>query len=516
MFRKLLVANRGEIAVRVIRAARELGLRTVAVYSEVDRDSLGVRMADEAVLIGAAPARESYLVQERIIEAAAKTGAEAIHPGYGFLSENADFVRKCDAAGIIFVGPPAKAMDLLGDKVEAKRLARTAGVPVAPASDGPVTDVEEAKRIADGIGYPVLVKAAHGGGGRGQRVAWKREELGEAMEAAAREAEASFGRGEVFLEKFIESPRHVEFQVLADNHGHVIHLGERECSIQRRNQKLIEESPSNVLTPETRAEAGARVVDLAKRAGYTNAGTMEFLWKDGKLYFLEMNTRLQVEHPVTEMVTNVDLVRWQLRIAAGEHLAIKQEDVVLRGHAMEARVNAEDPWSSFRPTPGLVTSYRPPGGPGTRVDDYLRQGFAIPDAYDSLVAKVIAWGPSRDLSIARLRRALGEFEIGGITTNIPFHLRLFDNADFQRGAIHTNFLRDSGILASFETEAKDRAEDARRIAAAIAATLAQEPGGIRAAEHRLRVRRAAEKPSGTPSSGWLMSARRSHLRGLRG
>jgi acetyl-CoA carboxylase biotin carboxylase subunit len=514
VFRKLLIANRGEIAVRVIRAARELGIKTVAVYSEADQGALAVKMADESVPIGPAPARESYLAQEKILEAARKTGAEAIHPGYGFLSENSEFARAVAKAGIVFVGPPPEAMDKIGDKVEAKRLARASGVPVAPASDGPVSDPAAAEKIAETIGYPVLVKAAHGGGGRGQRVAWKREELRGALEAASREAESSFGRGEVFLEKFLDSPRHIEFQVLGDQHGHVVHLGERECSIQRRNQKLLEEAPSTVLTPESRAQAGARVVELAKRAGYYNAGTMEFLWKEGQLYFLEMNTRLQVEHPVTEWVTGLDLVRWQLRIAAGEHLTLKQEDVVLRGHAIEARVNAEDPWGGFMPTPGTVASYRPPGGPGTRVDDYLQTGFTIPQAYDSLVAKVVVWGPTRELAIPRLKRALGEFEIGGVTTNIPFHLRLLENREFQKGEFHTNFLRDSGILASFDAEAKDRGEEARRAAAAIAAALANEPGGIRAAEHRLRVRRVNEREE--PASGWLTAARRAQLRGFRG
>lgn len=442
MFKKVLIANRGEIAVRIIRACRELNIPTVAVYSTADRDSLHVKLADERVCIGGPAANQSYLNLANIISAANNTGADAIHPGYGFLAENAYFAELCSTHDIKFIGPSSQVIKMMGDKVEAREMARQAGVPLVPGSDGAVSSLEEARRIADAIGYPVMIKAAAGGGGKGMRLAHSPESLKEALETARMEAGAAFGNDEIYIEKYIEEPRHIEIQVLADEHGNAIHLGERDCSLQRRNQKLLEESPSTLLDEELRARMGSVAVELAKKVGYSSAGTVEFLVdKNRNFYFIEMNTRIQVEHPVTEFVTGIDLVKEQIRCAAGIPLGIQQQDVAFKGSAIECRINAEDPDHDFRPSPGTVTRYLPPGGPGVRVDSSVYTGYTIPPFYDSMVAKLIVWGADRDEAIARMKRALSEFAIEGIKTTIPFHLKVLNNAFFQKGEVYTNFIQ---------------------------------------------------------------------------
>lgn len=442
MFRKILVANRGEIALRVMRACHELGIATVAVYSEADRDSLHVRYADEAVCIGAASAVKSYLNIPNIISAAMITGVDAIHPGYGFLAENAYFAEICETHGIKFIGPSAAAIAAMGDKAKAKLVMAKAGVPVVPGSDGPVTDDLEALKLAKEIGYPVIVKASAGGGGKGMRIAHNDEDLTRSLRMARNEAEAAFGNPEVYLEKFIEEPRHIEFQILCDEHGNGIYLGERDCSLQRRHQKVLEEAPAVGITDEVRQQMGERVVQAVLAAGYTNAGTVEFLRdKHGNFYFIEMNTRIQVEHPVTEMIYGVDLVKEQILVAAGHQLSYSQADLVSRGYAIECRINAEDPENDFRPSPGKVQTYLPPGGIGIRVDSALYPGYIIPPYYDSLVAKIIAWAPTREEAIRRMQRALDETVIEGIKTTIPFHQKILDNAFFRKGEVYTNFLQ---------------------------------------------------------------------------
>ena len=439
MFSKVLIANRGEIALRVLRACRELGARTVAVYSEADRDSLPVRLADESYCIGPPPSARSYLNIPNIISAALLSGVDAIHPGYGYLAERADFAEICESHGITFIGPPSSAIELMGDKAQARRRVREADVPVLPGSEGPVGDLE-AVSVADAIGYPVMIKAAAGGGGRGMRVARTPEELRRLLGAARAEAEAAFGNGEVYIERLLEGARHVEIQVLADQSGHVIHLGERDCSVQRRHQKVVEEAPSPAVTPELRRRMGEAAIRAARSVGYVNAGTVEFLLApDGQFYFLEMNTRIQVEHPVTEMVTGVDLVKAQIRIAAGERLALRQQDVRLDGHAIECRVNSEDP-ETFTPTPGTVTRLHLPGGPGIRVDTAIFSGYTVPPYYDSLLAKVIAWGQDRDEALVRLSGALQELEIAGVTTNVEFLRRVLRQPEFVRGEHTTDFV----------------------------------------------------------------------------
>ncbi|NLU50516.1 MAG: acetyl-CoA carboxylase biotin carboxylase subunit [Syntrophomonadaceae bacterium] len=442
MFSKVLVANRGEIAVRIIRACRELGISTVAVYSEADRDSLHVRLADESVCIGGASANRSYLNIPNIIAAANITNADAIHPGYGFLAENAYFAQMCETCDIKFIGPNSRAINCMGDKIEARELVKNVGVPVVPGSEGAVHDVKEALRLAGDIGYPVLIKAAAGGGGRGMRLAHSRKDIEEALAAARTEAEAAFGNGSLYIEKYIEEPRHIEMQLLGDEHGNIIYLGERDCSIQRRNQKLLEEAPSVFIDEETRRRMGEMAVLAARAAGYFSAGTVEFLVdKNRDFYFIEMNTRIQVEHPVTEMVTGIDLVKGQILVAAGQPLPYTQEDIKINGWALECRINAEDPKLDFRPSPGLVTNYLPPGGPGIRIDSALYPGYSIPPYYDSLVAKVIAWGKDRPEAISRMDRALREFVIEGIKTTIPYHRRILNNAFFQKGEVYTNFIQ---------------------------------------------------------------------------
>ena len=442
MLNKVLIANRGEIAVRIIRACRELNIPTVAVYSTADRDSLHVRLADEAVCIGEPAANQSYLNLANIISAAHNTGADAIHPGYGFLAENAYFAELCRTHDLKFIGPASRVIKMMGDKVQAREIALQAGVPLVPGSDGAVSSLKEARQIADAIGYPVMIKAAAGGGGKGMRLAHNPDSLKEALETARMEAGAAFGSDEIYIEKYIEEPRHIEIQVLADEHGNAIYLGERDCSLQRRNQKLLEESPSTLLDEKLRSRMGTVAVELAKKVGYSSAGTVEFLVdKNRNFYFIEMNTRIQVEHPVTEFVTGIDLVKEQIKCAAGMPLRIQQQDVALRGWAIECRINAEDPDYDFRPSPGTVTRYLPPGGPGVRVDSSVYTGYTIPPFYDSMVAKLIVWGADREEAIARMKRALSEFVIDGIKTTIPFHLKVLNNAFFQKGEVYTNFIQ---------------------------------------------------------------------------
>ena len=434
MFKKILIANRGEIALRIIRTCKELGIKTVAVYSEADRYSLHVRFADEAVCIGPGPSKESYLNIPRIIAAAEITNAEAIHPGYGFLAENAMFAEICESSGIKFIGPTPDAIEAMGDKALAKETMRKAGVPVIPGSDGVVETLEQAREIANEIGYPIMLKAAAGGGGKGMRMVKNDEELENAWQTARAEAEAAFGNPAVYIEKFIEKPRHIEIQILADEHGNVIHLGERDCSIQRRHQKLIEESPSPIVTPELREAMGQAAVKGAKSVKYRNAGTIEFLVdKDGNFYFMEMNTRIQVEHPVTEMVYGIDIVREQIRIASGEKLGIKQKQIKPNGHAIECRINAEDPFNGFRPSPGKITALHFPGGFGVRVDSHIYQEYVVPPYYDSMIAKLIVHAKNRDEAIARMLRALDEFVIEGVHTTIPFHIKILNSPQFRSG-----------------------------------------------------------------------------------
>ena len=440
MFKKVLIANRGEIAIRIICACRELGIKTVAVHSEADEDSLHVRFADEAVCIGPSRSIDSYLNVPAVISAAEITGADAIHPGYGFLSESAYLAEVCEACNIRFIGPDPNVIRLMGDKARARRAMKKAGVPILPGSDGPVEDEKMAMAIAEDLGYPVMIKATNGGGGRGLRVVWSEQEFTKAFTMARREAETAFGVGEVYLEKFIEEPRHIEFQVLADQYGATVHLGERECSIQRRHQKLIEESPSVAITPRLRKKMGKIVVDAAKAVSYRNAGTFEFLLdKEGRYYFLEANTRLQVEHPVTEMVTGLDIVKQQIRIAVGDRLGFKQSDIQMQGHAIECRVNAESP-NTFVPSPGVIGTFNVLGGPGVRIDTFAHADCTVSPLYDSLVAKIIAHGRDRDESIARMRRTLGMAVVTGIETTIPLHLDILADAGFHAGEINTGFL----------------------------------------------------------------------------
>ena len=448
MFTKVLVANRGEIALRVIRACRELGIHTVAVYSEADRESLHVRFADDDVCIGPPPSRQSYLNISRIIAAAEITGADAIHPGYGFLAENYEFAQICKASNIAFIGPTAEQIQAMGDKASARRLAKEAGVPTVPGSEGILSSSDEASDIAKEIGFPVIIKATAGGGGKGMRIAQDEESFGQLFSLAQNEALAAFGNGDVYLEKYLERPRHVEIQVMGDSQGRVVHLGERDCSTQRRHQKLVEESPSPALTTELRARMGEASVGLAAAIGYVGAGTVEYLLDpDGKFYFMEMNTRIQVEHPVTEMVTGFDLVKEQVRVAAGEPLSFPAELNGLRGHAIECRVNAEDPARNFQPSPGHITAYHPPGGPGIRVDTHVYAGYNVPPYYDSLLAKVIVHGRDRPEALARMGQALESFILEGVTTTIPFLARLIRHPDFVAGKVDTRFLeRETQLL----------------------------------------------------------------------
>jgi len=451
MFEKVLIANRGEIALRVIRACKELGIRTLAVYSEADVDSLHVQLADESICIGAAPSSESYLKIDRIMSAAEVGDVDAIHPGYGFLAENAHFAEVCESCNIKFIGPPAHAMHCMGDKNTARLCARKAGVPVTPGSDGIVPDEQEAVKIAKKIGYPVMIKAVAGGCGRGMRVAHNEPSLKTGFHSARHEAEKAFGNGDVYMEKFVVSPHHIEFQIMADSHGHVVHLGERDCSIQRRNQKVIEECPSPFMTPGLRKKMGNAAVKLAKSVDYENAGTIEFLVdKDRNFYFMEMNTRIQVEHTITEEVYGCDLVKEQIRIAAGEPLSRHVAHAVPRLHAIQCRINAEDPAHDFRPTPGRINFYYAPGGSGVRIDSHVYTGYSVPPYYDSLISKLVTIGVDRKNAIARMRRALDEYYITGIKTTVPFHAAIMRNGDFRDGNYDTGFVERVMTSDSFE------------------------------------------------------------------
>ena len=446
MFKKVLIANRGEIAMRVIRACRELGIATVAVHSTADANAMHVRFADEALCIGPAPSRESYLNVPAILSAAEITRADAIHPGYGFLSENADFAEVCEKCGIHFIGPSPAMLRMMGNKVSARAAAIEAGLPLLPGSRGVIATPEEAETLAEEIGYPVILKAASGGGGKGMKIVRERSALRQAFNTAAAEAVASFNDGTLYLERYVEQPRHIEIQILADEHGNVVHLGERECSVQRRHQKLIEESPSPAVSQELREEMGRVSVEAMKRIGYNNVGTIEYLLdENGRFYFMEMNTRIQVEHPVTEQVTSIDLVREQIRLASGLPLRWKQEDIVMRGHSIECRINAEDP-ITFAPWPGVITSYAVPGGYGVRIDSAAYENYRVLPNYDSLLAKLVVYAEDRTIALRRMQRALSEYVIEGIRTNIPFHRAALDEPDFVRGEYDTRFVER--LLAS--------------------------------------------------------------------
>lgn len=441
MIKKVLIANRGEIAVRIIRACREMGIETVAVYSEADREALHTKLADEAICIGPAPSGESYLSMDRILSATIVSGADAIHPGFGFLSENSKFAELCEQCNITFIGPGSKVIASLGNKQEARNTMIAAGVPVIPGSTEPIYDAETGAEIAAAIGYPVIVKAALGGGGKGMRVARSPEEFAQSFQTAQKEAQMAFGDHTMYIEHFVEHPRHIEFQILADSYGNVVHLGERDCSIQRNHQKLIEESPSVALSEELREKMGEAAVKAAKAAGYVNAGTIEFLLeKNGNFYFMEMNTRIQVEHPVTEWVTGIDLVKEQIRIASGERLSFCQEDIRLTGHAIECRINAENPEKGFRPSPGTITDMYLPGGKGIRIDSAIYSGYTIPPYYDSMVAKLIVWANNRNEAILKMRSALGEVIIEGIDTNVDYQYDILNHPDYIEGNIDIEFI----------------------------------------------------------------------------
>ena len=453
MFKKVLIANRGEIALRVIRACRELDVQTVAVYSEADRESLHVRFADDDVCIGPAPSRDSYLKIPRLIAAAEITGADAIHPGYGFLAENAEFAETCRASGIAFIGPTPEQIRVMGDKASARRAMSAVGVPIVPGSPGPVEDPDEALVFAQEIGFPVIVKASAGGGGKGMRVSRDPDDFARSFQLARSEALSAFGNGDVYVEKFLERPRHVEFQILGDTHGSVIHLGERDCSVQRRHQKLIEEAPCPVMTPELRERMGEAAVRGAKAIGYVGAGTIEMLLdEDGSFYFMEMNTRIQVEHPVTEMLTGVDLVKEQIRVAAGLPMSVTSTPA-FRGHVIECRVNAEDPSRNFQPSPGRIETFHQPGGPGVRIDTHAYAGYTVPPFYDSMIAKLIVQGSTREEALKRMQIALESFVIEGIRTTMPFLARVMQHPNFRAGTVHTKWLEfeGAGLLKEPET-----------------------------------------------------------------
>ena len=441
MLKKVLIANRGEIAVRIIRACREMGIRTVAIYFEADKNALHVKLADQAICIGPAPSAKSYLNVKAILEAACLTGADSIHPGFGFLSENANFAKICEEMGIKFIGPNHELIELLGNKSKAKETMKKAGVPVVPGSEGLIKSKKEAVELAEKIKYPVMLKASSGGGGKGIRIAYNKDELEKEYDIVRQEAKISFNDDSLYLEKFVENPRHVEIQVLADEHGNAIHLGERDCSVQRRNQKVLEETPAGILDEKTRTKMGEVAVKAVKEIGYTNAGTIEFLVDKNKdFYFMEMNTRIQVEHPVTEMVTGIDIIKEQIKIASGEKLEFKQKDITFTGHSMEVRINAEDPDKNFMPCAGTITGLHLPGGNGVRVDTAIYGGYKIPPTYDSMIAKIIVHGKDRKESIAKMKSAIAELVIDGITTNADFILKILENKDFQNNNYDTSFL----------------------------------------------------------------------------
>lgn len=498
MFKKILVANRGEIAVRVLRACREMNISSVTVYSDADRAALHTQYADEIYHIGAAPATESYLLIDRIIDVAKQSKAEAIHPGYGFLAENVAFARACENAGIAFIGPTSAAIELLGDKIASKETMSKAGIPVIPGSDGCITDGERGNAIAKEIGFPVLIKAAGGGGGKGMRVVRKPDELEGSMKQAMSEAQSAFGNPTIFIEKFLEAPRHIEFQILADTHGNVVHLFERECSVQRRHQKLIEESPSAIMTPELRSKMGIAAVKAVQVSNYTNAGTVEFMVDQNKnFYFLEMNTRLQVEHPVTELITGIDIVHEQFKIASGETMSLLQKDITMRGSSIECRISAEDPENNFAPSTGTIKRYVPPGGIGVRVDEGVYEGFTVPIYYDPLIAKLLVWAPTRDMAIDRMKRALTEYVIQGIKTSIPFHSLVMRNVRFLKGDYDTTFI--DKVLGKVQYE-----------------KIYHEIAAITSVIQQLSQERQVSKKGtsgGARMNAWKMAGRRSMMRG---
>ncbi len=501
MLGKVLVANRGEIAVRVIRGLRELGIRSVAVYSEVDRAALHVRMADEAVAIGSAASRESYLNIDRILDAAAATQSDAVHPGYGFLSENADFAAACESAGVVFIGPSSASIRAMGSKTEGRRLAKAGGAPTVPGTESPILDLDAARQTASAIGYPVLLKAAAGGGGKGMRRVDRDQDFESAFRDASSEAERAFQNGAVYIEKLVENPRHIEIQVLGDQHGNLIHLGERECSIQRRHQKVIEESPSPLIAehPEMRYRMGEAAVAVARAAGYYNAGTVEFLVDaDRNFYFLEMNTRLQVEHPITELVTGLDLVHLQLKIAAGEKLPVCQEQVRWNGSAIECRIYAEDPDNQFFPSPGRLTQIDCPFGPGVRLDSGVYPGWVVPMEYDPLLAKLIVWGGDRPTAIRRMLRALDEYFVAGIKTNVGFFRQLLDDDEFRQGRLHT------GFIEQFFTRRRPPGPSPGNVEEAVAS--------LAAAHFISKARQNGQKQASAPASRWLLQGRAEGVR----
>jgi acetyl-CoA carboxylase biotin carboxylase subunit len=512
MFKKILIANRSEIAVRIERACRDMGIRSVAVYSDVDRASLHVQMADEAYPIGPAPSRESYLVIDKIIGAARSAGADAIHPGYGFLAENPALPRACEQAGIVFIGPTAAAMERLGSKTAARNVAKEVGVPTVAGTLDPIANTEMAVEAARKTGYPVVLKAVAGGGGKGMRLVEQEKDLAGAWRDASSEAQNAFGDGRMYLEKYLLKPRHIEVQVLADTHGNTIHLGERECSVQRRYQKVIEEAPSPIMTPDLRRAMGEAAVKLARAGGYTNAGTVEFLVDaERKFYFLEMNTRLQVEHPVTELVTALDLVKLQIRIAAGEKLPLKQDDVTLRGHAIECRIYAEDPDNNFFPSPGTILERRVPMGPGVRLDDGVYAGWRVPNEYDPMLGKLIAWGADRNEAIARLKRALGEFFASGIKTNVSLFKRILESDDFVKAEIYTRWLDD--FLKRPASDIAGAPETSRELDAALigAAMFHRANAGGAAGVKRGGLASSAGTSSGDEASRWRGESRREQV-----
>lgn len=512
MFQRILIANRGEIAVRIVRACREMGIESVAVYSDVDRRALYVRKADYAYHIGPAQASESYLNVQKILDVARRSGAQAIHPGYGFLSENANFARACEQAGVKFVGPTAAAMEMMGSKTRARQNMKKAGVPFVPGSEKGLESFEAAERMAEQIGYPLMLKAAAGGGGKGMRAVYSAKELRSALDSAQSEAQRAFGDNEVYIEKLIVDPRHIEVQILADEHGNCVYLGERECSVQRRHQKVLEESPSPIVDPEMRRRMGEVAVRVAKAARYTNAGTVEFLVDENRnFYFLEMNTRLQVEHPVTELVTGLDLVQLQFRIAAGEPLPFKQEDIEIRGHAIECRVYAEDPDNNFFPSPGQITRLISPSGPGIRRDSGMYEGWTVPLEYDPLLAKLIGYGTTRDDAIRRLQRALYEYFVGGIKTNIPLFRRILRDEDFRAGRINTGFL---DRLLKEPVELSPSTSEEIQIAAVAAAIFAQaeQKGAVPPSAPVAASASNNGAGSGSPKSHWKTTGRAESLR----
>jgi pyruvate carboxylase subunit A len=466
-FEKVLIANRGEIAIRVMRACRELNVEAVAIYSTADKDALHVKYADEAFLVGEAPPSKSYLNIERIVDIAKKSGSEAIHPGYGFLAENYHFAKRCTEEGITFIGPSWKTIRAMGSKIESKQMMREAGVPVIPGTPGGVKGSDEAKRVAEEIGYPVIVKASAGGGGIGMQIVNDEADLEDAISAGMRMAESAFGDATVFIEKYMIKPRHIEFQILADEHGNVIHLYDRECSIQRRHQKLVEEAPCPIMTNELRDRMSKSAIAVAKVSDYWNAGTVEFLYADGNYYFMEMNTRLQVEHTVTELITGIDIVKAQLAVAAGETLQLDQKDISIRGHAIECRINAEDPLNNFAADPGKIQRYRSPGGPGIRVDSGIHMGYTIPTNYDSMIAKLCAYGMNRAEAIARMRRAIYEYVIIGVKTTLPLHHAIIHNQHFIDGDTHTHFLQEEHIMKTLPRYVREEEQRMHTLAASL-------------------------------------------------